>query len=398
MNKKAAMDRRDRWKGRLTVRVMGGSPERFFNLCSFHGIFLEYLEQKENGIFFFMEAKEFFRAGRLAKKAGVKLCITENRGLPFWLRRSRKRIAFYAGILLCLGLLYVSSLFIWDIHMEGNLKYTDSTLLRFLEEQGYTHGMAKSGIFCEDIEKAIRNRYNDITWVSAEIRGNRLIIRIKENELTEPEGEASPAAAAGDVTAKKSGKVVSVITRSGTPKVHTGDEVEAGQLLISGTLEIFDEGGNLLKTESVQADGDIIASTVYHYEEELPFATSAKHYTGEEKSRRYLWLFGKRVFLPGGKDHYDLSDQVDSYETLHLWENFYLPLGFGSVTFREYREAVLVLPPEKAKSEAEKRFEKYCEELAVSGVTIRDASCTVDMDADSCTVTGTIHAEESIGK
>lgn len=392
------MDRGDRWKGRLTVRVTGGSPERFFNLCSFHGILLEYLEQTESGISFYMEAGEFFRAGRLAKKAGVKLRITEKRGIPFWLRRSRKRTAFYAGILLCLGLLYVSSLFIWDIHMEGNLKYTDSTLLCFLEEQGYTHGMAKSGIFCEDIEKAIRNRYNDITWVSAEITGNRLIVQIKENELTEPEGETFPAVTTGDVTAKKSGKVVSVITRAGTPKVHTGDEVEAGQILISGTLDILDEGGNLLKTESVRADGDVIAATVYHYEEELPFASPVKHYTGEEKIRRYFWLFGKQVFLPGGKDHYDLSDQVDSYETLHLWGNFYLPLGFGSVTSREYQEAVLVLPPEKAKAEAEKRFEKYCEELAASGVTVKDASCTVETDGDSCTVTGTVHAEEAIGK
>ena len=357
---------------------------------------MEALEQTENGISFFMEAGEFFRAGRLAKKAGVKLRITEKRGIPFWLRQSRKRLAFYAGILLCLGLLYASSLCIWDIHMEGNQKYTDDTLLQFLEEEGYVHGMAKSGIFCEDIEKAIRNRYNDITWVSAEITGNRLIIRIKENELAEPEGVTESGT--GDVTAKKNGTVVSVITRTGTPKVHVGDSVETGQLLIAGTLDILDEGGNLLKTEEVQADGDVIAATIYHYEEEVPLASPKKHYTGEEKNRHYLWLFGKRLFLPGGKNSYELSDETDSYETLHLWENFYLPLGYGSVTAREYEEAVRVLSPKEAEAEAEKRFEDYCEELTASGVTIKEASCRVETDADSCTVIGTVHGEEDIGE
>ncbi|MCI8464617.1 MAG: sporulation protein YqfD [Lachnospiraceae bacterium] len=392
------MNRRDRWKGRLTVRVTGGSPERFFNLCSFHGILLEAMEKKKDSVYCYMKAEEFFRAGRLAKKAGVKVRITEKRGLPFWLRKSRKRLAFFCGILLCLGLLYVSSLFIWDIHMEGNQKYTDSTLLHFLEEEGYVHGMAKSGIFCEDIEKAIRNKYNDITWVSAEITGNRLIIRIKENELTEPEGEAEPVTAAGDVTAKKSGKVVSIITRSGTPQVHVGDEVEAGQVLISGTLDILDEGGNLLKTEQVQADGDVIAATVYHYENEISLTEALKHYTGEEKKRRYLWIFGHRFFLPGGKNHYELSDEIDTYETLHLWENFYLPLGAGCVTAREYQEALQVLSPEEAKQKAEKTFETYCEDLILSGVTIKDASCSVNVDIDCCKVTGTIYAEEMIGE
>ena len=115
--------------------------------------------------------------------------------------------------------------------MEGNTKYTDSTLLHFLEEKGYVHGMKKSGIVCEEIEKDIRGRYGDITWVSAQISGNRLIIRIKENQIIDAEGTpASDESGTGmDLTASKNGTVVSVITRTGTPKVHPGDSVEKGQ-------------------------------------------------------------------------------------------------------------------------------------------------------------------------
>ncbi|MCI8549388.1 MAG: sporulation protein YqfD [Lachnospiraceae bacterium] len=394
---KSFMNRKNRWKGRLTVRVSGENPERFFNLCSFHGILLEAVEKKRDGIYFFMKAEEFFHAGRLARKARVKLRITEKQGLPFFLRRSRKRIAFYAGILCCLGLLYASSLFIWDIHVEGNTKYTDSTLLKFLEEKGYVHGMAKSGILCEDIEKEIRNYYEDITWVSAEISGNRLIIRIKENPLIDLKGISDMEAGGHDVTATKSGTVISIITRAGTPLVHSGDVVEPGQTLISGNLEIFDESGTLLKTEEVQADGDVFAATVYHYQEEFPLAEQKKYYTGEKKERNYLWIFGHRLFLPGGKNHYQQSDEVDSYEILHLWENFYLPLGWGRVTAREYQDAVKVLTKEEAETEAERRFQAYCTALLDSGAKITDSSFHVTVGIDSCKVTGTVYAEESIG-
>ena len=393
------MNRAGKWNGTVTVRVSGGSPERFFNLCSFHGISLEEMRREEDGIRFRMEAKDFFAAGRLAKKAGIKLRIKEKRGLPFFLRRSRKRLAFFLGILICLGLLYYSSLFIWDIHMEGNTKYTDSTLLHFLEEKGYVHGMKKLGIVCEEIEKDIRGRYGDITWVSAQISGNRLIIRIKENQIIDAEGTpASDESGTGmDLTASKNGTVVSVITRTGTPKVHPGDSVEKGQVLISGTLEILDEGGNLLSTKGVRADGDIVAATEYLYEDVFSLASPKKYYTGKKTEHRYLWLFGHRVFWPGEKNTYACSDETDSYEMVHLWENFYLPLGWGVITVREYREAVEVISAKEAEKKAELRFKAYCDQLSDLGVTITDCSLETFLEADSCRAVGIVNGEEAIG-
>ncbi|QNM05845.1 sporulation protein YqfD [Qiania dongpingensis] len=408
------MNRRGQWNGSLTVRAEGGSPERFFNLCGFHGISLTRIERDGNGYRFCIAAGDFYEARKLSRKAQVKLLIKEKRGLPFFLRRSRKRLAFYVGILVCTGLLYASSLFIWDIRMEGNTKYTDITLLHFLESKGYVHGMKKAGIVCEDIEKDIRNHYNDITWVSAEISGNRLIIRIKENQVLEAAadtgqeeekeeaesltGQEVPdtSALGRDVTASRGGIILSMITRTGTPAVHVGDTVEPGQILISGIVEIKDEGGNLLKTGGVKADGDVIASTTYLYKDSFSLTYPKQYYTGQKKVRRYLWLFGSRHYVPGGKNTYEKSDEVDTYSQVHLWGNFYLPVGWGTVTAREYRDAEGVYSETAAKEQAEKRFRAYCENLEAADVKVEEASYQVSVGTDTCDVTGTIHATEAI--
>ncbi len=390
------MNRSRSLKNILTVRVSGQDPERFFNLCSFHGILLEDLRPDREGFLFSMEAPGFFKVRRLARKAGVKLSILEKRGIFFFLRRNRARLAFFAGIVSCTGFLYYSSLFIWDIHMEGNLKYTDSALLSFLEDLGYVHGMKKSGIVCEDLEKEIRAAYGDITWVSAEISGNRLIVRVKENQVIGTEEEEAESALSGDLTAAKAGTIVSIITRAGTPKVHAGDVVEAGQVLISGTLEITDEGGNLLKTEEVRADGDVTARLLYHYEDSFPLATPVRHYSGEETSRHYLWFLGKRLYLPGGKNRYEASDRIDRYTKLHLWGDFYLPIGWGTVTAREYEEAFRVYSEEEAKEQARLRFETWCENLSASGTVLEDTQLTVTVEDGICRSTGLVQATESI--
>lgn len=100
-----------------------------------------------------------------------------------------------------------ASFFIWDISFEGNLRFTDQTLLHYMETLPVACGMRKSAVSCEGLEESLRNQFAEITWVSAEIKGTRLTVRIKENEamLSPVEPDRTPCDLAAERTASLSG-------------------------------------------------------------------------------------------------------------------------------------------------------------------------------------------------
>ena len=145
------------------------------------------------------------------------------------------------------------SLFIWDIHFEGNEKWPDETLAEYLRNEGVAPFMLKSEVDCPGIVKNIRKEYNDIVWVSASVDGSRLKIQIKENEdtllnesgsentdkKTSADGEERPT----DLIAATDGIITSIVTRSGIPQVHVGDEVKKGDILVLGRVDVVNDSG-----------------------------------------------------------------------------------------------------------------------------------------------------------
>lgn len=79
----------------------------------------------------------------------------------------------------------ISTQFIWKITINGNYSYTQKEILDYVSCLNVTEGVLKNKVNCENIEKNIRENYNDISWVCAEIKGTNLIIHIKENYITE---------------------------------------------------------------------------------------------------------------------------------------------------------------------------------------------------------------------
>ena len=63
--------------------------------------------------------------------------------------------------------------------------------------------------------------------MSAKISGSRLILEVQENETYQHEKEEEPGAS--DFISDKSGIIVSMITRSGTPVKKTGDLCKKGK-------------------------------------------------------------------------------------------------------------------------------------------------------------------------
>lgn len=210
-------------KGYLRIKVWGFSPERFMNLCSNKGILLWDIVREGDVYYMNINLRGFWALKPIVKKTGTRAAILERYGLPFFVPKLLKRKMFVGGLVLAVAFWLVSSSFIWNIQIDGNYQITDDVFQSFLKENQVTVGMRKDNLDIEELEKQIRREFPQITWASAKLMGTRLQIDIKENDAPISIEEKLPSDGR-DLVAEFDGRVVSMIVRSGVPKVSIGDQ------------------------------------------------------------------------------------------------------------------------------------------------------------------------------
>lgn len=377
-------------KGVLIVKLLSNTPERFLNICNANQIKMWDLQLIDDNYYFKIFPSEYYRLKNILKKTASKTVIAEKKGLPFLLFRYRKHNCFAAGILLAFFMLYVISLFVWDISVEGNIMITDDVILDVLEENGIRHGMFIRHVSCDDLEKYLRNTFDELTWVSVEVNGTRLIIHVKENDEDYVVLKNTQVC---DLSAKKSGVIHSIVTRSGTPVVQAGDEVSEGDVLVSGIVPVYDDYGTVLSEKTVCADADILIETVYEYEDELKIKYKYKIFTGNKKKFLYVKVMDSLVRV-------GINPAYDNYETLlsdyqiKLNENFYLPVHYGVITYSEYKEETAKYTEKEAENILNGRFEYFLKDLEEKGVQITGKDVKMYKDAYGYTYSGIINVIE----
>ncbi len=385
----------NRWRtGYLKIRVSGFFSERFLNICSTNQIEIWELEPKKDGFFCYIRLPAFKKIRPLARKARVRVRILDRSGFPFFLQRNRKRAGLFLGFFSFFLLLYVLSLFIWNVSFEGNSHYTRETLLGYLESEGIRYGMRKSGISCEQLEENLRSRFPEITWVSARVSGTRLLIKIKENQVlfSIPEKDESPC----DLVAGKTGTIVRIIVRQGKSQIAIGDTVEQGQVLVASKLSVMNDSGEVVRNAYVHADADVYAATEYTYEEKLPkvqrvsVKTGKKRFGGGIRIGSYQWVF----LLPVWGDN--PWNYVSETTQLCLLEDFYLPVYFEKIQGEEFISYERPYTAKEAE-EAAKRIEAhYLENLLQKGVQIIENNVKIQENGSFYIIEGQVAAEEMI--
>ena len=383
-------------QGYVRVRLTGYSPERFLNLCKAHGI--EIWDLQIHGLNYDMNVsiRDFRRLKPFRKKSRARLHILERHGLPFFLHRYRNRKMFPVGILLCIAFLYIMSLYIWNIHIEGNYSRTTDVILDYLESEHIVHGMRKSQVDCKQIQSMIRIEFPDIIWVSAEIRGTRLLIHVRENTDDIPQEPQGDEEGPRDIIAGREGLITSVLVRSGVAQVQAGDEVERGTPLVSGRIEIQNDAGEVTGYQYTAADADIYARTSYIYYDEFVLSHETREPTGKKRFGVYAKLGNKSLSL-------DLKPGYEDFRVLHteypvkITENFYLPLVFGLRRYEECETYTESYSKEEARAIAEANLNEFLENLIQKGVQITENNVKIEVGRNTCTAYGTITAVEEIG-
>ena len=383
-------------RGCVRIRVEGYSPERFLNLCSWHQIYIWGLHAAGGGYEMYMSIADFRKLKPLVRKSHVRVRMCGRYGFPFFLARNRRRKLFFLGLFLCAVLLKVYSLFIWDIHFEGNRRWPDETLAEFLSSDGVGAGMLKSRVDCPGIVKEIRKAYNDIVWVSASVDGSRLKIQIKENEDTFPLEDVSGEESPTDLIASKDGVITRIVTRSGVPQVHVGDEVKKGDILVLGRIDVVNDSQEVTGYQYLNADADVFADTQTEYSDTMSLTYQEKVYDGKKKYQPWLGIGGWNVSAGTVRNTYEHSEICTRETRVRIGENFYLPIAFGLKTARSYTFQEKTYGEEEIREKLSLNFKRFCKDLEEKGIQILSNDVKIHVDQDSAAAFGTLWLNEQI--
>ncbi len=386
-----------RWlKGYLYIKLNGYTPERFFNLCRSGKLDCWNMRRERDGYYVCIALRDFYKIRPFLRKSHMSMRIASREGLPFLMRQNRKRKALAAAVLSFFVVLYAMSLFVWNISFDGNYRYSRETLLDYLEEEKIRYGILKSRIDCDRLEEGIRSRFPEITWVSARVSGTRLLIKLKENQVFSgvPQIDSAPC----ELRAKVCGVITRMVIRQGKAEVAVGDQVEAGQLLVSGQLSILNDAAEVVRTAYVHGDGEIYARTVYTYEEEFPQYHRVDVKTG--RKRRGIGVgagpYHLRILMPDLKK--ETWNDVTDKTQLCLFEDFYLPVYVEQIRGESYVSYERPYTEEEKKQEAGKVQEKYVKNLLEKGVQIIENNVKIQECGRSWKVEGTVTVEEEISE
>ena len=382
-------------KGYVRIRVWGVSPERFMNLCGNKNILLWDIRKEQEQYVMSISLRGFFSLRPIARKTGTRVVVLERRGLPFFLPGLWSRKAFLVGFAGCVAFWWISSLFVWDIQLDGNVHITDEVMYDFLESENVTIGMLKDQLDIESLEKALRQTFPEVTWTSARLDGTKLLLSIKENDapILSQEEETDLGM---DLVAEYAGTITFIVVRTGVPMVKAGDVVEAGDILVEGRVPVYQEDSTIREYLYVNADADI---RMEHEQEQLfrlPAVYTKKVYTGREKQGFYIRV-GKQEISVGEKAPFLQCDEIIQEETPAFFARLGLPVYWGGKVYREYLNTEYEYTVKEVENIFESRLAEFILTLEEKGVQIIEKNVKIESSDIDWTMTAFFLLEEDAG-
>ena len=103
------------------VEVTGAEPERLLNALTDAGMGFSGVESLDGCTMrLTLRGGDLAAARSLAARCQCELRVVKRTGAPAFRRKIRRRVALMAALSLCFAALAASSLFVWEIEVQGN--------------------------------------------------------------------------------------------------------------------------------------------------------------------------------------------------------------------------------------------------------------------------------------
>jgi len=357
-----------------------------------HEIYLWNIKREDETCMCEVYAADFKRLVPFLKKTGTRARVVRKSGIPFYFPFIKKRIIFFAGVVGCLAMLHLMTGYVWAVEYVGNLQISDDEMTDFLEEENIHYGIRKDSINCEEEEKRLRKRFENVTWTSIYFEGTKLYVEVKENEKAEP---VEIRVRGTNIIADETGVITSIITRNGVPMVKAGDSVEKGDVLVAGNVPVYNEEQLVAGYQIYDADADISIRTLMEYHDSVKKIYPVICYTENNIRVSFLEAFGHHIdalpvyeLLHGKKN--SLYETITEKKQLVLLDNIYLPVYYGKINKKEYYIRYMTYTKEEMETLLLEQFEKFLSGLQEKGVQIVEKSVKIVENREGMEINGSV--------
>ncbi|MBO5244590.1 MAG: sporulation protein YqfD [Selenomonadales bacterium] len=366
-------------EGAVKVRVSGGWIERFVNRCLAAGFSLWQIETDGQDTLLWMRLADFGRVRPIARESRVRVRVIARRGCPFLVRRWFRRKGLIIGPLLFGILMYIFTLFVWQVEVIGNHAVESETILTLAEEQGIHVGAFCSAIEPREAEQAILARCGQLVWCGVRREGTRIVLEVVEKTPHRAESEHI-----GDVVARTDGVLTELIVLAGTAMKQAGDTVKEGEVLIAGIEPRYGELGEDIDAEAprtVGAKGIVRARIWYEGYGEASRETIKGRRTGETVYGLSLQL-GERSFAWQSEDITRLS-LYETEKKLVKWRNQIFPVEVIIHIYHECEPITEAISAEEAAALAgERAWHSVAQQIPKDAEVIEKRADVVSQDED----------------
>lgn len=240
--------------GTVELKIVCADPQSVLNLLLQKGVIIERVRWIDDLTVELSVPRSAFRIiKQIEKKTQCEVIVNSMKGLGSYIDRLTKRMAMVLGLIIFLALsLYVQNHILF-VEVSGNSVIPDRKIIDHAGRFGLHFGTHRKSIRSEQIKNMLLENIPELQWVGINTAGCVAMINVRERTNTEGQtvSDYSPAS----VIAARDGTICEVTASKGTILCQVGQQVTAGQTLISGMNKC---GEIMLMT---RAEGEVFATT-----------------------------------------------------------------------------------------------------------------------------------------
>ena len=315
--------------GYINFRAFGGFSDRFLNICTRDGIPLWNIKNVKGNISASTTINGYLSIRNAVRKSGMKVMVTERKGLIFFLKRNKIRAGLLFGVIVFASLIFILSQFVWSVSLVGNVDLQEDYLFSAFQKYGVKVGATISSIDDSDIAERVVSEVPELSWAAINRKGNVVVIEVREKT---PAPEKYDNSVPTNLIADENGLILSIDVLSGNEEIKPGSAVAKGDLLISGVITFADGREKLVH-------GDGFVKALVTRKEKFNGNDFSVHNLTEEKIRKKLFFFGIEIPLGASVGDGFYCKHKSFIES----EKILLPLGIITEYSAEFSEDKIAL-------------------------------------------------------